>query len=143
MGSNPFKSAKHPLSPIGMFTPQEFDSPARLFMKQGKGHLENILKSQIENKEVADALADLVSQYAFFGLDAEDGPQMRYINTLVVCWAAVRGRASILALQGATQVMSEHLTAAASGIPARGEGRVEDEKDDTDSNKKANSREST
>ncbi|HUW08438.1 MAG TPA: hypothetical protein VM537_01855 [Anaerolineae bacterium] len=139
---NPFKTGKHPLSATGMLTPQEFDTPAKLFMRSGKNHLENILKSQIENKQVADALADLVSQYAFFGLDAEDGPQMRYINTLVVCWAAVRSRASIFALQGVTTIMSEHLTAAAAGIDVRDTGRQDDKKDDTN-NTKSNSREAT
>ena len=141
--ANPFKSAKHPLSPVGMFTPQEFDSPARLFMKAGKNLLENIFKCQIENKQVADALADLAAQYSFFDLDAEDGPQMRYLNTLVVCWSAVHGRASILALQGATQVMSERLTAAASGILGTGELGKDSGKEEPTNNTRENSQEAT
>lgn len=133
MNTGPFKGSKHPLQATGMLSPQEFDSPAKLFMKAGKNHLENILKSQIESKLVADALADLVYQYQFFGLGAEDGPQMQYINTLVTCWSAVRSRASIFGLQGVTAVMSEHLTAAAAGLGAEvpEQARQDDKKADT------------
>lgn len=130
------QSSKHPLQASGMLTPQEFDSPAKVFMRAGKNYLENILKTQIENKKVADALADLVYQYHFFGLHNEEGPQMQYINTLVVCWAAVRSRASIFALQGLTQIMSEHLTASAAGFEVRDrDGRGQEDKPGDNNNK--------
>lgn len=114
--SNKKRSGGHPLSHTGMLEAFDGESPSRIFMKEGKSTIENILKTIIPDKQKADAIASLIYKYTLFGLDDPKGPQMQYLNTLFATWAAVHGRASLLAFQSMVQVVSEQLTSQISGF---------------------------
>lgn len=135
---NPQKNLRaggHPLDSTGLLSAAEGDSPARLFMKAGKTLYDNILKSIIPNHEAATALNTLAYKYAIFGLlKNEETPQSRYLNLMVLTWAAVKGRSTDLALMGMTQIFSERVIAQSSGFepgkPApSGNGQQQDERE--------------
>ena len=131
----------HPLQASGMFTPSEGESPSRVFMKEGKSFIENIFKSFIPNRKVATAIAGLAFKYGLFEIDEPQGARMKYLNTTVASWGAVGGRSSFMALQGMTNIISEAITAASSGLDIRRPPNIEDKTRQEEERRNNNKRE--
>jgi hypothetical protein len=119
-----------------MLTAQEYDSPAKIFLKAGKDRVESLLRSKIVSEKKAHAIAALCYEFDYFGIAPPGSALYNYIDNLLAAWGGVRGFRSVLALQMGTGVISENLTSGAGGFQISQRDKGEQKQKDKSNNNK-------
>jgi hypothetical protein len=101
---------------MDMLSKHDMDSSGKMFLKAPKGIIEAIISSNIQDDDVAAAIASFYLQCREFEMGDPGDEMMVWLQSMLAGWRGVNAAALVLALETSIGAISEITTTSALGL---------------------------